>query len=148
MKHLFIAAALLTLATGALAQPELTVIVTAPAPSSTWTFVGTTADPVTLTTESGTAAAFTWSTDVWSEFRLGWDLADPSDPSDPGWTATGYDPLLTSATGPAFTDGVHMFTVVARDAAGGLTRGQFIVQVTPIVPVQVDSWAGVLLRYR
>lgn len=148
MKILCLTVALMSLAAGALAQPVLTVIVTAPTPSSTWTFVGTATDPVALATESGTAAGFTWSTDVWSEFRIGWDLVDPTDPFDPGWTAPGYDPLLTSATGPAFTDGVHTLTVSARDGAGGLTRGQFIMHVVPIVPVQIDSWAGVQLRYR
>ncbi len=146
MKHV-IALVLLLMATAASAQPELTVTVTLPVPSANWSFTGMSTDPVLVSLESGMPVAFSWSTDVWSEFRIGWDLLDPGDPFDPGWTAPGFDPLLTSAT-RTFTAGVHMFTVDARDAEGGLTRGQFIVQVIPVVPVQADSWSGVLLRYR
>jgi len=137
----------LFVATAALAQSELTVTVVTPTPTTNWSFTGTTADPIPVATDGGVEVAFTWSTAVWSEFRIGWDLVDPADPFDPGWTAPGYDPLLTSASA-TFTAGVHTFTVEARDAVGGLTRGQFIVQVNPIVPVQAESWAGVQLRYR
>lgn len=148
MKTVSTALAALLIAAVAHAQPDLTVTVLAPSPTSTWTFSGTSSDPVTLTTDNGVATEFSWSTDVWAEFRIGWDVLDPTDPLDPGWTGSGYDPMLTGATGPAFTDGVHMFTVQARDAAGGLTRAQFVVQVLPIVPVRNESWAGVKLLYR
>lgn len=147
MKSSVITLAMLMTATVVFAQPGLSVHVISPAPSSDWTFAGTTADPVELALESGTEAAFSWSTDVWSEFRVGWDLIDPDDAADPGWTTSGFSPLLTSAA-RNFTSGVHTFTLAARDAGGGLTRGQFILQVIPNVPVQADSWAGVQLRYR
>ncbi len=72
---------------------------------------------------------------------MGWDLADPADPDDPGWEVADFGPYQSTAP-RSFAAGTHTFTVVARDLSGAETWGFFDIQVE-IVGNERRTWSRV-----
>jgi hypothetical protein len=119
-------------------------------------FTGT-ADPAVALTAVRDAVnpatmSFSWNADPVApatsiaDYRYGWDLVDPNDDSDPGWTQWGptwyIDPV-------SFYSGVHTFNVEARDNLGVVTRGSFIITIE-VGPVSTEqtTWGAIKSMYR
>ncbi|RKZ13885.1 hypothetical protein DRQ53_12680, partial [bacterium] len=60
-------------------------------------------------------------------FRYGWDLLDPNDPDDPGWSVNWGD--WANAPTRSLDTGAHNFVVQVRDRANVVTRATYILNV-------------------
>ena len=66
-------------------------------------------------------------------YRYGWDIVDPENPDDPGWSvAAGNTPQHRSANAQTFSAGTHNFTVQVWDDTEQLTRFVWTLNVIPI----------------
>ena len=121
----------------------------------TWVFDGTDPTPVEVIYQASFALGigFSWMGDTsgygedMEGYRAGWDLVDPSNPNDPGWLGADFGPALFTAQ-RVFSSGVHTFTVVGRDTAGGTTTASFIIDVQNTVSVQGATWGQVKALFR
>jgi hypothetical protein len=116
----------------------------------------TTATPVVEVTADGSIPAiFCWSADASAYgltvtgYRYGWDVIDPEDDSDPGWTS-GFVPFsqpveCSNALDP--TVGTHTFTVEVIDYDGFKSR--VVIAITyATVSAEESSWGAVKAFYR
>lgn len=79
-----------------------------------------------------------------ADYRHGFDIADPNDDADPGWSAWGS---TLEASAP-FYMGVHTFTVETRDIGGTITRGTFIITIeTGPVATEETTWGAIKAKY-
>ncbi|MBU2503245.1 hypothetical protein KJ682_18095 [bacterium] len=92
----------------------------------------------TLQVAPGQELAFSWSATAQEyngfivAYRHGWDLIDPSDPSDPGWAVEpGLAPENLAAAPVAFAAGTHELTIRVVDDFGQVRVGQVVVAVVP-----------------
>lgn len=68
-------------------------------------------------------------------YRYGWDVADMSDPLDPGWvTAPGDTPAHRRAPPISFQSGLHTLAIEVVDDSGQLTRLRYGLNVVPLRP--------------
>jgi hypothetical protein len=66
-------------------------------------------------------------------YRWGWDLADPDDPNDPGWSLPpGLSPAHLQAPPQSFGSGVHTLTIRCWDDRDQLTQVVVRLDVVPI----------------
>jgi len=80
-------------------------------------------------------------------YRYGWDVSDPTNPTDPNWAVPwGNGPAWRRASN-TFNEGTHRFTVQVRDNSGSISRVVFILTVVPIPQLQdqrpilvIDDW--------
>lgn len=99
-----------------------------------------------------TTIAFEWEGDASQyagrvvEYRWGWDLDDPDDSDDPGWSGPWSQ---DTSSGPRlFEPGPHNFVVQCRDNSGAVTRGVYQIESLAAVPPReqrrdvllVDDW--------
>lgn len=79
---------------------------------------------------SGTADSYAGSVVA---YRYGWDVADPTNPDDPGWALQpGNTPQHRQAPVRAFASGTHTLTVQCFDNSGQETRILIILNVVPV----------------
>ena len=115
----------------------------------TWEFTGLVAAPIALGVPSEYGLEFGWLGDASGYggtilgYRYGWDIVDPDNPFDPGWTTPGYVVDLLAAPTISFTHGEHSLHVEVADTAGGLTRAWFTLQIAPPVAVEARTWGAV-----
>ncbi len=64
-----------------------------------------------------------WYGGVIAGYRYGWDLVDPSDPNDPGWTTSGYELGLTAAPPQNLSLGTHTLHIMVIDEQGIVESG-------------------------
>jgi hypothetical protein len=115
-----------------------------------WNFTGTASPPVAIVHGQGVALEFSWSATPGSgtaiiDYRYGWDLLDPNDNSDPGWTGWGsaqFAPPLS------FIAGVHAFTAEARDDLGQVGRGTLQITIEDPVGTEHTTWGAIKALYR
>jgi len=142
---------LMTLPVVAQAQaPTLTITEATYGP---WIFVGL-GVPVPFDTPSdgsGATLTFAWSATpgggtTITDYRYGWDLLDPNDGADPGWSAWGAAQAAPSQT---FFAGTHTFVVEARNDLSVVTRGGLAVTVVPgPVPTTENTWGAIKALFR
>lgn len=104
----------------------------------TWIFTGMGDPPVELNDQVNCGEVipwvFSWTAEPNSpgtsvtEFRYGWDIADPADPLQwmIDWTTTYTAPPLH------FYFGTHTFMIEARDNLGAVTRGTINMNIQPV----------------
>ena len=118
-----------------------------------WTFTGTGA-PVDIEWQNGALISFSWSGDASYYggtifgYRYGWDLADPGDPLDPGWTTAGLEPDLLQSAPIFFMEGQHVLSILVEDTGGLDTLATFNLTLVPHVPVDDVSWSRLQALYR
>jgi hypothetical protein len=127
-------------------DPTLTVT---EAGGGMWVFTGIGA-PGALTVTQGALITFSWSAvpgggTVITDYRYGWDLLDPNDDEDPGWTSWGS---AQTAPPTAFFIGVHTFTAEARNDLGQIARGTIVITLEPSVSVQTSTWGAIKALFR
>ena len=131
--------------------PTLTVDLAGHGP---WTFDEAVNDPVVLELAVDSIVVFTWSGDAESYggtiagYRHGWDILDPDDPNDPGWTTPGFEPGLTSTGAMSFAAGTHVLHIAVEDDAGSRTLASFVLTITEGVANQRVDWGGLKAEYR
>jgi hypothetical protein len=119
-----------------------------------WDFEGLAASPVVLEVTENAELNFGWLGDASGYggtiqgYRFGWDLTDPDDPLDPGWTTAGYELDLLAAPPRSFAGGVHTLHVACADDAGGLSRAWFRLEIVPTVPATRTGWGAVKEAFR
>jgi hypothetical protein len=120
----------------------------------TWDFEGLAAVPVVLEVTADTNLNFSWLGDasgyggVILGYRYGWDVVDPDDPVDPGWATSGYVADLLFAPPVSFSQGLHILYVEVVDAAGGLTRAWFYLDIGSVGASAAKSWGHVKSTFR
>lgn len=130
--------------------PELTLD---EATRGSWVFV-TVDNPLVVLSENPTNPPtpweFSWSaisctaTQVPLMYRYGWDVSDPNNDADPGWSPWGPD---TSAPPQIFYFGTHTFTVEVIDGDGNKTRGVVALGISGPTPVRKTTWGAVKSKY-
>lgn len=66
-------------------------------------------------------------------YRYGWDVEDPNNEDDPGWSVSwGNTPLHKKAPIRSFSNSTHSFIIQAIDNSGLLTRATYYVAVVPV----------------
>lgn len=81
------------------------------------------------------------------DYRYGWDVSDPDDPNDAGWSVDWTempDGVVTVPT-RGFSTGTHNFVAQIRDDSGSLTRVRVLLDIVQIPTVRrdlllVDDW--------
>jgi len=118
-----------------------------------WEFTGI-GTPVVLNETAGVTGAvfdFSWSATpgggtAITDYRYGWDLLDPNDDADPGWSAWGS--TLSAPTRTFFT-GTHVLTVEARNDLGEIARGTIQIAVSQgPVSTHAITWGVIKILYR
>jgi hypothetical protein len=106
----------------------------------------------TFDVAGGQELEFAWSADasdyagVIVSYRYGWNVADFSDPNDPGWALQpGLSPQhRRTPPGLSFASGVHRLTVQATDNSNQISRWNIILNVVP-VPEPADQFPLLLV---
>lgn len=143
----------LCLTTGSLAAAAPPVLTVAEPELGTWIFEGIAIEPAELTVTAGDVLEFAWSAQpapggaAIDAYRYGWDLVDPDDPDDAGWT-TGWSSSVLQATPRSFAQGLHALTVAVRDQAGEVTRGWLLLTVEGQVSARPLSLGAAKAIYR
>jgi len=83
------------------------------------------------------AAAESYS-GIIQDYRFGWDIADPNNPNDDGWSMPWGDGVAWRRSNNIFHTGTHFFTVQCRDNSGTISRLGFILTVVQ-TPAYVDQ---------
>lgn len=130
--------------------PTLTIT---EATRGSWEFTGI-GTPVVLNEvadENGAVFDFSWSAVPGggasiTDYRYGWDLLDPNDDGDPGWSAWGG---VLSAPARTFFAGTHVLTVEARNDLSEIARGTIQISVSQgPVSTQAVTWSVMKVLYR
>jgi len=89
---------------------------------------------------SGQQLNFSWASNATAyngnivEMRHGWDLIDDTDENDPGWAVPpGMAEQNRYATEKSFSQGVHTFTVRAKDDSGVTRTSKWTISIIPFV---------------
>ena len=132
------------------ANPHLTV----QEPSfGSWLFTETESPLVVVQPTSGIPLEFSWSADAsWyggiiAGYRYGWDLMNPFDANDPGWTSSGFVPDLLAADPMDFPPGVHTLHIMVIDEEGLWTLAGFLLDVLSPVSNQGLKWGALKSVY-
>ena len=76
---------------------------------------------------------------VITDYRYGWDVADPEDPRDPGWAVNwGIESSNTFSPPREFSAGAHQLLVMARDNSGSVVAATLFISVIP-VPTRAEQ---------
>jgi len=110
---------------------------------------------VAATVDAGSDVQYCWSAipgtsaSPVASYRYGWDLLDPNDPDDPGWSvpSTAFDGSEICAPVQVFLTGFHAFVVEVRDEVDVATRVVVQIQVNEVVPALARSWGAVKSLY-
>jgi hypothetical protein len=142
---------LVPLAAAASDQPTLTVTESA---LGNWVFTEPISAAVTLTVPTEVDLDFSWVADATSYggaidgYRYGWDVVDPDDPNDPGWTTADFQPDLLSAPAHSFSGGEHTLHIVARDQAGATTMAAFLLSARcPVLTLNEPELGSLVFSY-
>lgn len=113
-----------------------------------------TADLLYVSTIDLAPLQFSWKGDAFDyagrvvDYRWGWDLVDPGDPNDPGWSGPWSDE--TSSNERASDAGPHNFVVQCRDNSGSISRAVIEIESVGVPPraaqrdlLLVDDWHDV-----
>ena len=106
---------------------------------------------VAATVDAGSDVQYCWSAVAGisaspvASYRYGWDLLDPNDPNDPGWSGptTAFDGSEVCSPVQVFLTGTHTFVVEVSDEAAVVTGVVVQIQVNEVVPAAVRSWGAV-----
>lgn len=95
---------------------------------------------------------FSWNADaaayggIVEAYRYGWNVADPNDEEDPGWSVA-WGLQWDHAPPRSFGSGNNSFVVQVRDNSGSITRATFDLRVVPMPARQeqrslllIDDW--------
>lgn len=140
---------LICLATTAAAGDGPVLTVTGPAIDPT-----VSSDPIATvqaTVDAGVELQYCWTAEPGTfdsplaSYRYGWNLIDPADPNDPGWSVplTPWDGSSACSDVQVFTQGAPNLVVEARDEAGAVSRLSVLIQVIQAVPTNTRSWTTV-----
>ncbi|HET6348542.1 MAG TPA: hypothetical protein VFH88_05600 [Candidatus Krumholzibacteria bacterium] len=110
--------------------------------------------PVVIDVASGAFVTFCWTGDASAyggtitDYRWGFDVADPGDPTqwDVNWTA--FDGSETCNTPHVFYFGTHTFTVDIMDNYGSISRASITMTISNPLAVQASTWGAIKALYR
>jgi hypothetical protein len=111
-----------------------------------WLFTEVESEVVVVQPTSGIPLDFTWIADAsWYGgtifgYRYGWDLFDPGDFNDPGWTSADFVPDLLGVVPVDFEPGIHTLHIMVVDDGGSWTLAAFFIDVVSPVPTTVQRW--------
>lgn len=137
-------------AVAAAANPVLSVELSG---HGSWVFTQPTSGLVVLELAADIPISFTWSGDASAYggevvgYRYGWDLVDPGDPNDPGWTSAGFVPDLQVSSPMTFSSGIHRLHIVSMDDAGSTTEAGFHLVIVESVSNRTSTWSALKRRF-